>query len=993
MILDRYKIKLYTYFLAIIVFFACQSLLAQEFRSKSRRKSNTMDSLQVPEGPVNARIIYGKVFEKSTGLELPLASIVEEGTSNGVMSSIDGTFFIKIDLTKPVTLTCSYLGFATERISLDQNSSHIYFSLEQKYQVKKDVVISASRKIERKFESPVTIDMLNVSDLRYNPTMNMYDRIVNMAGIDVITTSVGFKALNARGFNSTYNHRFLQRLDNMDLSMPGFNFSVGMLNGPIDIDVERVEIIPGPSSALYGPNIINGLINSTSKNPFDFKGLTVNYKTGVNHIDGIDAKPSPSNDFSLRYANTFGREKWAYKIALGYTNATDWKASDYNDIANYSYSKNLTAYGYEKGKGNPGYEASNILGDEVTNVFDSNTTKFQTIGGTIKLLENPLKIARTGYREDQLLNYKPYNIKSDFGIQFRPTKHTEVSWTSRISAGSSNFQIDNRVMINDFLLTQNKLEIKSNNWVFRSYLTTENTGQTVDQSLAAMNINRSAKEDGNWFVQYLLAYSGYFNTLNNFYALGYDSIQKGSDAAARKFADGNTNDLALKAKNAGLDTNLVKLLYGRAQYQPGSKEFDSAYNYVTNHSPTENGASLKSTSKAFSSEFVYDFKNRFKWATVLAGLNYKLNAPATLGTVFNDKANAIYSNEFGGFAQLSKSFKDDRIKFQVSGRMDYMQRFDPTFSPRTSVVFLLGEKKQHSLRFSTQIGYRFPALIDQFSNVPAVGATTLGGFYGDALALNLVRRMADGTDQVNMYIQNSVNTYFATGDSNLLVKPIVKNIEPEKLTAFEMGYRTFLFDELETDLNFYYSYYQNLIITQQYIGALNQKDEINAQYIKDPQKTLIYRMAVNSRVPATAYGVSFALNYYFAKNLILLGNYNFNQMVQNSDFLKQDFIAAFNTPKNKFNIGINGIKIKKYFGFSSNLRWIDQIEFKEYNKEGIVGSYYNLDLMISYTMPKQKTMFKIGGSNVTNQRYTQSLGAPTIGAMFYFSILFDELIK
>ncbi len=380
-------------------------------------------------------------------------------------------------------------------------------------------------------------------------------------------------------------------------------------------------------------------------------------------------------------------------------------------------------------------------------------------------------------------------------------------------------------------------------------------------------------------------------------------------------------------------------------------------------------------------------------ASLLAGVNYKLNAPATLGTVFNDKKDAIYSNELGGFAQLSKNFKDNRIKLQASGRVDYMQRFDPTFSPRASVVFLLGEKKQHSVRLSAQIGYRFPALIDQFSNVPAVGATTLGGFYSDALALNLVRRMADGSNSVNMYIQNSVNSYFATGDSSVLVKPIVKNIEPEKLSAFEIGYRTFLLEKLETDVSFYYSNYQNLIITQQYIGALNQKDEINAQYIKDPQKTLIYRMAVNSRVPATAYGVSIALNYYINKNLTLLGNYNYNQMVQNNDFLKQDFIAAFNTPKNKFNIGINGVRIKKYLGFSSNFRWVDQIDFKEYNKEGIVNAYYNLDLMISYSLPKYKTMFKIGGSNVTNQRYTQSIGAPTIGAMYYFSILFDELIK
>ena len=540
---------------------------------------------------------------------------------------------------------------------------------------------------------------------------------------------------------------------------------------------------------------------------------------------------------------------------------------------------------------------------------------------------------------------------------------------------------------------QHKLELKGKNYVIRTYLTTENTGQTVDQSLAAMNINRSAKDDSNWFVQYLLAYSGYFNTLNNFYALGYDSIQIGNDAAARKFADGNTNDLADRAKNAGLDTALVKLLTGRAQYQPGSKEFDSAYNYVTTHSPVENGGSLKSTSKAFSTEFIYDFKSIFKQFSLISGVNYKLNAPATLGTVFNDKTTPIYTNELGGFAQASKSFWNERLKFQASVRLDYMQRFDPTFSPRASTVLLLGKKKQHAFRISTQIGYRFPALIDQFSNIPAVGATTLGGFYSDAENLNLVHKNANGSSFVNMYIQNSVNSYFATGDSNLLVKPVVRNLAPERLNSFEFGYRTFLFDQLETDINYYYSHYQNLIITQQFIGASNQIDTINAEYIKDPRKTLIYRMPVNSQVPAEAFGFSCMLNYYLSRKIIVIGNYNYNQMIENVNFLKQDFIAAFNTPQHKFNIGVNGIKIKNHFGFSSNLKWVDQIYFKEYNKEGTVNAYYNIDLMVSYTLPKLKTMIKIGGTNITNQRYTQSLGAPTIGAMYYFSILFDELIK
>jgi hypothetical protein len=80
----------------------------------------------------------------------------------------------------------------------------------------------------------------------------------NMAGVDVISTIFTFKTLNTRGFNVSYNPCFIQRYDDVDLSMPGFNLSLGVLNGPLDIDVERVELIPRVNSALHGANAING---------------------------------------------------------------------------------------------------------------------------------------------------------------------------------------------------------------------------------------------------------------------------------------------------------------------------------------------------------------------------------------------------------------------------------------------------------------------------------------------------------------------------------------------------------------------------------------------------------------------------------------------------------------------------------------------------------------------------------------------------------------
>jgi outer membrane receptor protein involved in Fe transport len=71
--------------------------------------------------------------------------------------------------------------------------------------------------------------------------------------MEVVTSSLTYKQVNTRGFNSTGNSRFLQLVDGVDNQTPGLNFAVGNQFGATDLDIESVEVIPGSASALYGP--------------------------------------------------------------------------------------------------------------------------------------------------------------------------------------------------------------------------------------------------------------------------------------------------------------------------------------------------------------------------------------------------------------------------------------------------------------------------------------------------------------------------------------------------------------------------------------------------------------------------------------------------------------------------------------------------------------------------------------------------------------------
>lgn len=107
-------------------------------------------------------------------------------------------------------------------------------------------------------------------------------------------------------------------------------------------------------------------------------------------------------------------------------------------------------------------------------------------------------------------------------------------------------------------------------------------------------------------------------------------------------------------------------------------------------------------------------------------------------------------------------------------------------------------------------------------------------------------------------------------------------------------------------------------------------------------------------------------------------------------------MSEFNTPKHKTNIMFGNRKVTGNFGFNVTFRW--QSEFLWQSSftipaNGMVPAYKTVDAQISYRISDIKSVLKIGGSNLLNQKYIQSLGGPNIGAMYYVSLTFDELFR
>ena len=231
-------------------------------------------------------------------------------------------FELTVDGQPPLTIVVSFIGYASQEFVIEAPDQVMTIRLIPDSYLIDDVVVTGSRLSEKQKESPLTVESMDIISIKETPSVNFYDGLGTLKGVDLVAASIGFKIVNTRGFNSTSPVRSLQIIDGVDNQAPGLNFSLGNFLGASEMDLQRVEIIAGASTAMYGPNAFNGVIKMTTKDPFLHQGLTVMAKAGErNLLEGV-----------IRYAKVFRNkeheEKFAFKANLSFMRADDWEATN-----------------------------------------------------------------------------------------------------------------------------------------------------------------------------------------------------------------------------------------------------------------------------------------------------------------------------------------------------------------------------------------------------------------------------------------------------------------------------------------------------------------------------------------------------------------------------------------------------------------------------------------------------------------------------------------
>jgi len=263
--------------------------------------------------------ISGKVSDVN-GNALPGANVRIEGTSYGSASGSDGRYTIKYVPAGSWKVKATFLGYeeASETIQVTAGTTaEANFSLQESSLLGQTVVITASRRAEKITEAPATMAVLDDKAIQRSAGFVYGEAIANTKGVDFYRTGVDGIGVNARGFMTAFSYRTQVLADNRYSSLPGASVAPGNLLPVAKEDIQQVEFILGPSSALYGPNAHNGLLNVNTKHPRTSQGTTL-------VLGGGEQSTLISR---ARHAGVWG-EKIAYKANIEYLRARDWVKND-----------------------------------------------------------------------------------------------------------------------------------------------------------------------------------------------------------------------------------------------------------------------------------------------------------------------------------------------------------------------------------------------------------------------------------------------------------------------------------------------------------------------------------------------------------------------------------------------------------------------------------------------------------------------------------------
>jgi iron complex outermembrane receptor protein len=347
------------------------------------------------------------------------AQVIVTSASLSAESRADGRFTVTGVPAGTYSVQVYRLGFKTKTttgvtVSAGQTAS-VSFSLEQAAVQLGGVVVSASRRVEKVTDAPAAVTTIDAQAIENTVGNSFSGALKGVPGLDFVQVGVTAAAVNARGFNSSFNTRMLQTEDGRIATLVESGLPAGVLTTIPKVDIGSVEVLTGPGSALYGPDASNGVITLSTKDPKSSPGYTLEASGGTRNYMDVQG----------RFARATSDGKWGYKLVGEYQSA-----KDYEYAPTYPNAANPASPLPEKGT------------DFNTNVTRGNgmLARYFDNGGRLSLdagASATYGIGQTNVGRNQLVNY---------GYKHLQLKYTGPRWFAQAyensSTGGGTFQLN-----------------------------------------------------------------------------------------------------------------------------------------------------------------------------------------------------------------------------------------------------------------------------------------------------------------------------------------------------------------------------------------------------------------------------------------------------------------------------------------------------------------------------------------------------------------------
>lgn len=254
--------------------------------------------------------ITGKVTNIDNNKPVAGILIKVKNSSKYAVSKSDGSFSISNLPKGDFILVISSMNWEEQerKVTLsDEETKQTNFEITQKSFMLNDLIVyGVTKSYEKITESPASVEVQFPEDLAKTSRGNQLARTLTGAtGVDILQNGTSDFIVNTRGFNNGLNRRLLVLQDGRDASMPLLGAQEwNSFALPLD-EFKSVELVRGPSAALYGANAFNGVLNLTSFAPRDVIGTKISILGGDYETYRAD----------IRHAGLLG--DLSYKVTLG----------------------------------------------------------------------------------------------------------------------------------------------------------------------------------------------------------------------------------------------------------------------------------------------------------------------------------------------------------------------------------------------------------------------------------------------------------------------------------------------------------------------------------------------------------------------------------------------------------------------------------------------------------------------------------------------------